>query len=361
MRETCIAELRAELWDVELTEPFGIATGAQNVAANVLIHVQLVDGTVGVGEAAPFPAVTGETQARALSAVGQVREALVGLDATRSRPLAATLAELIPEVPSARAGIESALLDAVCRRAGLSLQRWFGGWEERLTTDITIVTGTPEHAGAAARRAAMQGFGTLKVKVGAGDLEQDAARIAAIRAVAPGARLILDANASFSAEQAIELVARVGRDVVALFEQPVAIGDLDGLRRVREAAKVRVAADESARCAADVIQLARHHAADVINIKITKSGLAVALDMIAVARGLGLGLMIGGMVETPLAMTVSACLAAGQGGFEFVDLDTPLFMRAPPVRGWVQHGPVIDLAHIRAGHGIDVVQTEVES
>ncbi len=75
--------------------------------------------------------------------------------------------------------------------------------------------------------------------------------------------------------------------------------------------------------------------------------------MIAAARGYSLGLMIGGMVETELAMTVSACLAAGVGGFGFVDLDTPLFMKhSPAVGGWEQSGPKIRVSHIRAGHGV---------
>jgi L-alanine-DL-glutamate epimerase-like enolase superfamily enzyme len=91
----------------------------------------------------------------------------------------------------------------------------------------------------------------------------------------------------------------------------------------------------------------------VINVKITKCGIAEALDMVAAARTLGLGLMIGGMVETELAMTASACLAAGLGGFSAVDLDTPRFLRDSPFtnRGsaW---GPRIRVDAIAAGHGV---------
>jgi L-Ala-D/L-Glu epimerase len=67
--------------------------------------------------------------------------------------------------------------------------------------------------------------------------------------------------------------------------------------------------------------------------------------------------MIGGMVESTLAMTASASLAAGLGGFEFVDLDTPLFMRDAPTRGgFRQSGPELELAHISAGHGVDCAE-----
>ncbi|MGC4092383.1 MAG: enolase C-terminal domain-like protein [Polyangiaceae bacterium] len=143
------------------------------------------------------------------------------------------------------------------------------------------------------------------------------------------------------------------RKSVALFEQPTAAADLEGLLRVEREAKVLVAADESARSASDVARIARMHAASVVNIKIMKTGVVEAWDMIACAKSHGLGLMVGGMVETELAMTTSACLAAGVGGFRFVDLDTPLFMAARPLGGgFEQRGPRLRVDHIEHGHGV---------
>jgi L-alanine-DL-glutamate epimerase-like enolase superfamily enzyme len=351
-----VVEVRAEAWNITLTEPFGIATGAQAVAKNVLVRVRLEDGTTGLGEAAPFPAVNGETQEAALAAIERAAGALRGADATRFRRTAALLAEACGGVTSAQCALESAMFDAVTRRARLSLLAFWGGAEGELTSDITVVTGTPDHAARAAERAAADGFTTLKVKVGGPTAADDPARVAAILSVMPHARLVLDANASFTADEAVDLVERVGAEHVALFEQPTAEADLDGLRSVRKRTRVLVAADESARSAKDVAVLAAMRAADVVNVKITKSGVVEAADMIAAARGYSLGLMIGGMVESPLAMTVSACLAAGNGGFDFVDLDTPLFMKDVPTRGgFRQIGPHIDLTHIDAGHGVEVI------
>jgi L-alanine-DL-glutamate epimerase-like enolase superfamily enzyme len=356
MPDTTILELEAFPWDVELTEPFRIATGTQTVANNVLVRVRLSDGTVGVGEAAPFPAVNGETQQIAIAAVIAATGAVVGEDATRFRRVASALRESAAEAPSARAAVESAVFDAVARRAGMSLCHYFGGAEDTLETDITIVTGSAEHARAAAERAVTAGFRTLKVKVGGTTLDEDLERLQAILLAAPAARLILDANASLSADEAVDLVERVGAERIALFEQPTAPDDLEGMHSVRRRTRVPVAADESARSAADVAMLAAHRAADVVNVKMMKCGLVEACDMIAAARSFHLGLMIGGMVETPLAMTVSACLAAGHGGFAFVDLDTPLFMKNLPTRGGPYDretaGPTLDVSGIRAGHGV---------
>lgn len=353
---TTIAEVSAEPWTIALTEPFGIATGAQAVAENVLVEVRLEDGTIGLGEAAPFPAVNGETRADALAGVAEARAALVGEDTGRFRRIAAILREACP-APTARCALESAVLDAFTRRAGISLHHFFGGKDASLTTDITIVTGTPDHAARAAESARAQGFTTLKVKVGGGRVDDDVARLSAILGVMPEARLVLDANGGFTSDEAAYLVERVGVEKIALFEQPTRADDLDELRSVRKRTRALVAADESARSANDVALIAAMRAADVVNVKISKCGVVEAVDMVAAARGYNLGLMIGGMVETPLAMSVSACLAAGHGGFDFVDLDTPLFMRDVPTSGgFLQTGPHLDVSHIERGHGVTVIR-----
>jgi len=350
-----IADVTAVPLDIELSEPFGIATGAQLVAQNVLVTLIFSDGSVGIGEAAPFPAVNGETQSAVLGAFAEARKALLGLDGSRFRPAAAVAGAALPDVPTARAAFESAFLDALCRRHSLSLWSFFGGSEPLLLSDITITTGSLKHAAAAALRAVAAGFRTLKVKVGGVAFEHDRARLAAIAEAAPNAELVLDANASLSADAALELLAALGpaKSRVTLFEQPCAKADLDGLRKVRERGGTRVAADESACSANDVLALIREHAVDVINIKTMKSGIVEAMAMIAIARAAGLGLMIGGMVESKLSMTVSACLAAGTGGFQFVDLDTPWFLKNAPLNGgWEAHGPTLHVAQITSGHGV---------
>lgn len=360
-----IVDVRVERFDLTLTEPFGIAQGAQDVARNVLVRVRLADGTEGLGEAAPFPAVSGETQERALAELLEHAPRLIGADARAFRRHSCWLREALGHTPSALGGLETALLDAWARHHHLSLWSFFGGAEAELESDITIPTGSAAAARTSATSAAERGFSTLKVKVGGVPLEADIERLGQIVAAAPHAQLVLDANASFSSEVALELLrelAALGAHV-ALFEQPTARDDLEGLARVRREGGVPVAADESARSVHDLALLWRAGAADVINLKVMKSGLHETVDMARAARALGFDLMIGGMVESRLAMTVSACLAAGLGSFRFVDLDTPWFMtgaaevdsRAASLRGgFVDHGPRLELGHLDAGHGVTV-------
>jgi L-alanine-DL-glutamate epimerase-like enolase superfamily enzyme len=349
-----IQHLEFRPFDVPLTEPFGIAQGAQVVARNLLVEVGLSDGTLGIGEAAPFPAVNGETREDAVRVLEAARDRLLGLEAATWRKASRAANELCSAAPSALCGFETALFDALTRSLGISLFAFFGGMKPDLVTDITLTTGSPEQAAEQAASAYARGFRTLKVKVGGVPLTQDLARLQRAAAVAPDAAIVLDANASLHAVEAIRLLRALGalRDRVVLFEQPTRPDDLAGLRAVREAG-IKVAADESARTLGDIERIIDEQAADVINVKIMKCGLVGALDMAIGARTAGLELMIGGMVETRLAMTTSACLAGGLGGFSFVDLDTPLFLTADPFKGGFEDAwPHLRLGGIERGHGV---------
>jgi len=343
--------------DVPLLEPFGIATGSHQRMENVLVRLELDDGTIGLGEAAPVPHISGETQAQVLAAANVARTVLSAEKSLAAyRKVSAALAEALAPVPSALAGVEIALLDALARRRGLSLLDWFGGRETSLVTDITVTTGTLEHARRSATKAAAQGFTSLKVKIGGASLAADVERLVAIAEAAPKADLLLDGNTAFSVSDALHLLAQLGsiKSRVKLFEQPVPREDWAGLAEVEAKSGIPVAADESLRSKADLARILRTGGISVVNVKTAKLGLVAAYDVVVAALGAGLEVMVGGMVESELSMTTSACLAAGVGGVRFIDLDTPLFLGPRPLRGgFAQTGPSLELGAIRAGHGVD--------
>lgn len=343
--------------DIPLHVPFGIAGGAQAMANNALATIELADGTRGYGEAAPLPPYNGETQADALTALRSAAAWIAGRDPRDWRALGAEFARRSP-IPSgsARCALEMALLDALTRHMGLPLVKFFGGAGTALETDMTVTTGSAADAAKAARDIRARGIRMIKVKVG-GKLgsAHDLTRIAAIHEVAPDSPLILDGNAGVSRAAASELVRGLkARGITpALLEQWLAKDDLAGARALMAESGWLVAADETVTSAADARRVVAERAAQVINIKLMKGGLAEALDIAAVARAAGLRLMIGGNVESILAMTVSACFAAGQGGFDFADLDTPFFLSENPFDGgYAIDGGKISVAHIAAGHGV---------
>ncbi len=341
--------------DIELHTPFGIAGGSADLARNLLVTIELADGTLGYGEAAPFPAFNGETQAMAHSAVAAAQSVVEGADVREWRRIAQALYAAIGQVGSARCAIETAVLDALTRQAHMPLWVFFGGMSTSLETDMTVTTGTVAQAASDAQAILARGISMIKVKIGSGDLTLDLERVLAIHSVAPNSPLILDGNCGYSADGALQLLAMLRSRGIrpALIEQPVPKEDIAGMSQVAQWGEVPVAADESVASSADIVRLVSARAANVVNIKLMKCGIAEALDIAAVARAAGLGLMIGGMVESILAMTTSACFAAGQGGFRFVDLDTPLFMAETPLVGGMRYtGARIDLGHIEAGHGV---------
>jgi L-Ala-D/L-Glu epimerase len=340
---------------VELTEPFGIATGAHQAVKNVLVRLVLDDGTVGIGEAAPVEHISGETEGAVYAAEPDVRKVLERVDLSEYRTASSALSEVLTHLPSARAGVEIALLDALTRRANVPLWKFFGGTTSRLWTDITVPTGDEVHAEVSARRADASGFGEIKIKVGGSTLELDQKRVLAVARSAPNASLILDGNTAFTPNEAIELISLLDavKSRIVLFEQPVPAADLDGLREVESKTRVMVAADESLRSARDLRRIVEVGGISAVNIKTAKFGLIQAWDLLTTARSLGFQIMVGGMVETTLSMTTSACLAAGVGGVRFVDLDTPLFMKNSPFSGgFEQSGPELRLGAIQAGHGV---------
>ena len=127
-----------------------------------------------------------------------------------------------------------------------------------------------------------------------------------------------------------------------MLEQPLVREDLDGLAAIRRETGIPVAADESVRSLVDARQVVAQQAADYVNIKIMKSGVMEAHEIALFTLASGLKLMIGGMVETRIAMGCSFSLVLGMKGFEVLDLDTPLLLDHDPVTGGYNYsGPFL--------------------
>jgi L-alanine-DL-glutamate epimerase-like enolase superfamily enzyme len=352
-----IVAVEARPLDAPMTEPFEIAGGSSSRLRNVLVRLRLADGTVGFGEGAPLEAFNDDTQEAALAAAAKAGRALLGEDSDRLRPSLERVEELLPRGPgAARAALGMALADAWGRRRRLPLRLLFGGASARVRSDVTVTIVPAAEAAAAARRIVALGVDTIKIKIGR-SLEDDEARVRAVAATRRGLRLILDANQGYGPRETLALLRRLRRAGVepALLEQPAAKDDWKGLADVARLGRVPVAADESVSSRADALRLAARRVVQVVNVKLMKCGLLEAWDIALICRAAGLGLMAGGMVETRLAMACAAHLAAGVGGFAFVDLDTPLWLAKDPMRpagprfgrgGWWE------LARVEAGIGV---------
>lgn len=312
MRITC------EPITLDLRTTFRIAHGASDQRHNVLVHLG-----EGIGEAAAV-AYHGETQAGILDYL----EKLADLEFDPFL-LEDSLKQLPAGSRAARAGVDIALHDAWGKALGQPLYRLFGLNPEKLPlTSFTIAIDEPEQM---AERARNSGLPILKIKLGSPDDERI---IAAVRR-ATAARLRLDANAGWTRQQAAELIPRLAQYEIEFIEQPLPVGDIEGLRWLRaQNFGVPIFADEPIKSAQDI--LAHAGAVDGVVIKVMKSGgLRPAWQQIQLARTLDLQVMIGCMVETSVGVTAAAHLAPL---CDYADLDGPLLIRNDPYRGVAYQG-----------------------
>ena len=341
---------RIEIWpiDIPITDPFVVATGARVTAQNLFMRVTLRDGTSGYGEAASFPEVGGEDRTSCLATATALGPFLIGQSPVDYETIADRLQEQASFFPAARCGLETALLDAHARSLRIPLWQLWGSADVRdRETDITIPICDLDKTLELAHGWYSQGFRLFKMKVGK-DVGGDIRRLEAVHHALLNIGFIGDGNQGFSREDCIRFVNGVQRfgGRLVLLEQPVIREDLEGLQAIRHLTGVPVAADESVRSLDDARRVARLQAADYINIKIMKTGVVEALRIAAFARSAGLRLMVGGMVETRIAMACSFSLVLGQGGFDVLDLDTPLLLSTDPVQGGYRYtGPILHPWH----------------
>ena len=286
---------------------FTISRGAKTEAEVVVAEVS--DGThMGRGECVPY-ARYGETVAGVMAALEAMRAPLVaGL--TRQ-----ALQDAMP-AGAARNALDCALWDFDAKASGKPVHVLAAMPEPRaLVTAYTISLGTAETMGEAARKAAARKL--LKVKLGgAGDPE----RIHAVRAAAPNAELIVDANEAWRVENLAQNLAACAAAGVTLVEQPLPAEDDAALARI--ARPIPVCADESVHDRASLASLVGKY--DAVNIKLDKTGgLTEAMAMAAQAEQLGFAIIVGCMVATSLSMA-PAMLVAQRA--RVVDLDGPLLL-----------------------------------
>ncbi|MBL1097451.1 mandelate racemase/muconate lactonizing enzyme family protein [Streptomyces coffeae] len=228
------------------------------------------------------------------------------------------------------AAVESALLDLCGIRAGLPVHRLLGATAAPFApTARTLGIVSTERAVARARCLTRNGFSVIKLKAGAPDPEDDLARIRAVRAAAPHARLLLDPNGAWTPAQARELLSRYAELGVEAVEQPLAPGDPEALARLAERSPLPVIADEDAVGLEDVRRLAgRVHG---VNVKLAKcGGVHAALRIAALLDGSGTALMLGCLTASTLGIAPAVHLADRA---RWTDLDGHLLLAHDPWTG----------------------------
>jgi L-alanine-DL-glutamate epimerase-like enolase superfamily enzyme len=320
--------VQAETFPLE--RPFAISRGSKTEARVVTVTIH-EGGNRGRGECVPY-ARYGETVESVIAEIEAVAAAIETGMLTRRM-----LQSKLPP-GAARNALDLALWDFDAKRNDSSVWQMAGlDLPHRMVTAYTITLDEPEAMAEAAREEAHRPI--LKLKLGADRVIE---RVAAVRAAVPRSRLIVDANEAWTPVALEQLLPELAKAGVELIEQPLPADADEALAGIKHL--VPICADESCRAVADLDRVAELY--DAINVKLDKTGgLTEALDLIDAARAAELGVMVGCMVASSLAIAPAVLLAQAA---DWVDLDAPLLLardRQPGLRydGSVVYPPNVSL------------------
>lgn len=356
-----ITHLSLHMLRVPLRTPFVTALRTVEQVEDIVVMVHTDSGHVGHGEAPPTAVITGDTHASIIVAIRHhIGPRLIGEDVADLNRLVGLIQGALPKNPSAKAAVEIALYDLFGQLHGAPLYQLLGGGHPVITTDLTISVDGVEKMVADSIAAVDRGFRALKIKVGK-DSALDIDRVRAIHAaVGDRAALRLDANQGWTAEQAVQVLQSLEAAgvMLELVEQPVKAHDLAGMRHVRERVQTPVMADESVFGPLEAIELIRMEAADIINIKLMKSGgISNALRIADIAAMHGVDCMIGCMLESSISVAAAVHVAVAKAGvITKVDLDGPSLCQFDPVDGGVDFDDATITVSDAPGLGIRAVR-----
>ena len=329
-------------FDIPLNSPFRISIGTVYAANDVLVRILTDAGVVGLGEACPFPPITGETQETNIIAAKSFRDMVLDKNPLAIEERLREFGSFIHTNPSAAAAYDMAFYDILGKIAGQPLFRLLGGDDYAIETDLTCDLEAPEVMAKAAKSYVDRGFMTIKVKVGQGP-DIDTARLRTIReAVGSSPRIRIDANQGWTVPQAIDSLRRLEKYDIEFCEQPVTADDVAGLRAVRTASPIPIMADEALFLPPDAIKLIKAECCDYFNIKVMKAGgIHNSMKIAHIAQAADIRCMVGCMLETRLGLTAAAHIAAAlPQTIVFADLD-----------GMNSHtiDPIVDGMSVKAG------------
>ncbi|MBP8908094.1 MAG: dipeptide epimerase, partial [Pseudoxanthomonas sp.] len=307
---------------------------------DIVVLVRTDSGHTGHGEAPPTAVITGDTHGSIVEAIERhIKPRLIGQDISNLNHICGLIQNSMERNTSAKAAVEIAVYDLWGQLHGAPLYQMLGGGDPVITTDITISVDHIDKMVADSIAAVERGFDSLKIKVGK-DIGLDIERVKAIHAAVEGRALLrLDANQGWTAKQAVYAMHALedAGVLLELLEQPVKAADIEGLKYVTERVHTPVMADESVFGPSQVFDLIQRRAADIINIKLMKTGgISNAVRVADIAALYGVQCMIGCMLESAISVAAAVHLAVAKAdAITKVDLDGPSLSQFNPVHGGV--------------------------
>lgn len=336
--------------------PFTIATGTMEYAQNIFIRIHTSAGITGVGECSAFPMIAAETQATCYEMAKDFAQIWKHKDPLQIEERMNELDLFTAGNYTAKSAFDLALYDITAKHAGLPLYQFLGGRKKKIESDLTIGISDPSSMAATAIRFKEKGVKMIKVKLGK-DVTSDIERIKLIReAIGNDIILRIDANQGWSYDNAITALTSMEPYNIQFCEQPMRKWNDELLPALCKISEIPVMADESVFTHHDAERLIKNKACDFINIKFAKSGgIREAIRINDVAEKNGIACMLGGMLESRVALTAKVHFATAYDNIQFYDLDTCLLghKQDPVIGGVTYKGMELELGD-DPGIGADV-------
>lgn len=335
-----ITQIKFGMLRVPLKTPFKTALRTVETVEDIVVQIHTDTGHIGYGEAPATAVITGDTHGSIVEAIDKfIAPRLIGQEIANLNRITQLVQTALEKNTSAKAAVEIAVYDLFGQLYGAPLYKMLGGGDPVITTDITISVDYIDKMVADSIAAVDRGFESLKIKVGK-DTGLDIERVKAIYAAVEGRALLrLDANQGWTAKQAVYAMHTLedAGVLLELLEQPVKAQDIDGLKYVTDRVHTPVMADESVFGPMEVVELIKLRAADIINIKLMKTGgISNAIRIADIAALYGVECMIGCMLETSISVAAAVHVAVAKANvITKVDLDGPSLSKFNPVDGGV--------------------------
>ena len=299
----------------------------------ILVKMTADDGTIGWGEAGPSRRWSAETTHSCYTSIRHyLAPVLVGRDPFDIAGLHAAMnAELAPGLdpgqPVAKAALDLAAHDLVCRKLGINLQSWLGAkGADRIELSYLVSATDVEGVASQAEQGLKEGYRAFKVKVGH-EPALDVERLRAVLAVAKGGTVWADANQGYTLEAALRAARGFAALGIEVFEQPIAMSDFYGMEKLIAATAMTIVLDEAAMGLPLVVDLIRRGAVEGIVVKVNKTGgIHYARQLCDLARNAGLRLIGSGLMDAPIGFAASVHLFAAYGIDYPCDLNGPQFI-----------------------------------
>lgn len=335
-----------------LRTTFSTSLGSKKVMSSVMVRVCLNDGSVGIGECPTSLAIADETVPAIKSVIKEIIPFLKKRSAGDYTEVIPVLRARFPRNPMTISGLEVALFRAWISSNNIDEHSFFGGKLGFLETDITVPFARDVvFLGKWMNYAVNTGFSVFKIKVG-GNLNEDNRLVERVvdyvKDHMPAFVFRFDGNQGFTTKSYlafIDIVMKKGYPI-ELFEQPLPKTDYRGLKEITQRSPVPIILDETVFTVSDLTRVIDDSLGDGINIKVAKSGITESIKLYKLAKKAGLQLMIGCMTETMAGISAGINIAAGLGGFDYIDLDGVHFLHHGKNYGAIKlSGPRYLLSH----------------